>query len=553
MAYCRALADASDQVELTSFGKSPRGRDLPVLIVDKDGQSTVDSVRETGRAVVLVQGCVHAGESAGKDAGLMLARDLTVGGKLSELLDEVTLLFIPIFNVDGHERFGPHNRINQNGPVEMGWRTTARNLNLNRDFLKADTAEMRAWLGMYGSWLPDFFVDVHSTDGADFQYELTYAVERHGNMDPKLTEFVKRYIDTVSTRMTESGRKVFPYVWFKEWHDPRSGLQTGAAGPRYSQGYTAIQNRPGLLIETHMLKSYQVRVEVTYEMLVETLRYVGAHHESLAARIREADEFAASKELREQGLALRFESTPKSRNVQFLGVEYEAVKSEITGGEWFKYSDVPTTFEVPYYDQVVPKTTVKLPEAYVIPPEWDDVIERLELHGVSVERLTVPVELEVRSYKFEDVKWKAERSWHTLPYEGRYICEFSAKPITEKRTLPAGSAVVDTAQRTARIIAHALEPVGPDSFVHWGFFNPIFQRTEYVESYVIEQMAIEMLADDPRLATELEEKKRTDPAFAASPDAIRLWLYERTPYFDARVNVYPVSLIDDRDVLERFE
>lgn len=548
MAYCRQLAEASDQVTLASFGKSPRGRDLPVLVVDRDGLATPRRVREAGRAIVLVEGCIHAGESAGKDAGMMLVRDLTVAGKLPGLIDEVTLLFIPIFNVDGHERFGPYNRINQNGPREMGWRTTARNLNLNRDFLKADTVEMQAWLRLYQSWLPDFFVDVHSTDGADYQYELTYAVEEHGNLDAGLTDFVRGYVGTVRNRMDHAGWKLFPYVAFKNWHDPRSGLSSGVAGPRYSQGYAAVQNRPALLVEAHMLKPYAVRVDSTYDLLVETMRYVGAHRETLAARIREADRFAASAKLRE-GLTLRFDTTDESRPVSFLGFEYDRVDSAITGGSWFKYSDVPATFEIPLYDDVVPKTTVRLPEAYVVPPEWNDVVERLELHGVKVERLERTVQLEVRSYAFEDVKWKAERSWQTLPYEGRYLCEYTAKPIRETRTLPAGSAVIDVAQRTARVIAHALEPEGPDSFVHWGFFNPIFQRIEYVETYVIEAMAIEMLARDPALAAELQRKKRDDAVFAASPDAIRKWLYEQTPYFDTRVNVYPVSLVDDRSVI----
>lgn len=166
---CRKLANRSPWVKVTSFGKSPQGREMPLVIVDKDRCFDPKSAHKKGKAVVMIQACIHPGESEGKDAGLLFFRDLTQNNKYSYLLDHLSFLFIPIFNVDGHERFSPFNRINQNGPKEMGWRVTAANLNLNRDYLKADAPETRAWLKLYREWLPDFFVDCHTTDGADYQ------------------------------------------------------------------------------------------------------------------------------------------------------------------------------------------------------------------------------------------------------------------------------------------------------------------------------------------------------------------------------------------------
>ncbi len=553
IAYVRDLASASPKVTFQSFGTSPRRRLLPLVIVDEDGLTEPEKIRAAGRAIVLIEGCLHAGEAAGKDAGLMLVRDLSRDQKYEELLEHVSVLFIPIFNVDGHERFGPYNRINQNGPVEMGWRATSRNLNLNRDFLKADTVEMRAWLALYGKWLPEFFVDIHSTDGADYQYDITYSVESHGNMDPGLTRYVNTLMDDVVIEMEHADYKLHPYVSFKTWHDPKSGLLTGATSPRYSHGYTAVQNRPGLLIEAHMLKPYAVRVDSTYRMLLETLRHVAENRKTLQGAIEKADEFAASRQFRRQGLSLKFKGTSKAKTVEFLGVEYDVVKSDISGGDWYRYSSTPTSFKIPYYDEVVPAVTAELPEAYVIPPEWQDIIEVLELHGVKVARLEKPVELKVRSYRFEDIEWKAERPWNSLPYEGRHLCDFDAIPIEETRLLPKGSAIVDTAQRTARLIGHALEPMGPDSFVHWGSFNSIFQRVEYAESYVVEKIAREMLTKDPHLKKRFEQKKSASPEFAADPEAIRAWFYEQTPYFDASMNVYPVSLIDDEAALRKLQ
>ncbi|MCK4657398.1 MAG: peptidase M14, partial [candidate division Zixibacteria bacterium] len=179
VAFCKLLEAESPFVKYTSFGITPQGRELPLLIVDKSESFAPPT---DDRIVLLVIACIHPGESDGKDAGLVLIRDLIRDDSLTKQFDDVVLLFIPIFNVDGHERFGPYNRINQNGPLEMGFRVTAQGYNLNRDFLKADSPEMRAWLKLFREWLPDFFIDCHVTDGADYQYTITYGLETHENM-----------------------------------------------------------------------------------------------------------------------------------------------------------------------------------------------------------------------------------------------------------------------------------------------------------------------------------------------------------------------------------
>lgn len=211
--FCERLDQASTQINFKSIGKSPQGRDIPLLIIDKDGLTDPGLIRNKGRVIVLLQSCIHPGEPEGKDATLMFIRDLIIDKKNKSLLDKVSLLVIPIFNVDGHERFNAFNRINQNGPKEMGWRTNALNLNLNRDFLKADAPEMQHWLKMYNTWLPDFFVDIHTTDGADYQYELTYDIEKQGLLDSGLSRWLNDIYDTrINKGMADAGYKVFPYV-----------------------------------------------------------------------------------------------------------------------------------------------------------------------------------------------------------------------------------------------------------------------------------------------------------------------------------------------------
>jgi hypothetical protein len=551
MAYLEKLAAASPWVHVTDFGKSAQGRDLPLVIVDRNGNFTPETVRRSGNAVLLVQACVHAGESEGKDAGLMLIRDMLSDPAKGALLDRVTLLLIPIFNVDGHERFGPYNRINQNGPKEMGWRTTARNLNLNRDFMKADAIEMQAWLRLFNAWLPDFFVDTHTTDGADYQYQLTYSIELAGNMDPDVTAWAKRYIDEATRALDAAGVKTTPYVMFKNWHDPRSGLVAYASGPRFSQGYAAVQNRPGLLVETHMLKDYATRVRATYAMVEQTMRIVGRTRDALLAAVKRADERAASAELRAAPLPVEFETTEKSTTVDFLGVEYTAEKSALSGGDWFRYGTAPETFRVPYFNEIVPSVTVKLPLAYLVPPEWDDVIARLGWHGVAVRRLAGEASVKVRGYRFKNVSF-SPGGWFGpagRPYEGRQTAQLDVEEIEGTRAFPRGTALVETAQRTARVIGHLLEPKAPDSFARWGFFNTVFQQPEYAESYVMERMAREMLAADPSLAGELAAAKKRSKALRTDPEAILEWFYERTPYYDRNADLYPIGLVDDVETL----
>lgn len=550
--FCKKLTDASKMVTYTSFGTSPQGRALPLLILDKDGLSDARSIHAAGRTILLIEACIHAGECEGKDAGLMLCRDLAMGTNetkkhpLSNLLQNVSIIFIPIFNVDGHERFGPYNRINQNGPREMGWRVTSNNLNLNRDFLKADAPEMQAWLKMFNTWMPDFFIDAHTTDGADYQYVLTYLMEIYGDMDDKLTAWSRdRFIPAMSEHMNASGFPVFPYVDFRNWHDPRSGLITEVAPPMLSQGYTALRNRPGLLIETHMLKPYKQRVEATYECMLTTLEILNRESASLRSLVAKADEYVSSESFLATPFPLRFETQMNdSTMVDFLGVAYTAEKSGVSGGTWFKYSKTPETYTLPYFHKTRSDLTVRLPYAYIIPAQWTEVINRLRIHGIRMKRIDNEIKLNVTTCRFINPKWQS------APYEGRHpMTNIETEEITEERLYPAGSVIVETMQPAGRIIPHILEPRGNGSFVYWGFFDAAFEQKEYGESYVIEKMAAEMLASDPALKAEFEKKKATDTTFSKNPQNILNWFYNKSPYSDNRMRVYPVGKIYDRTVL----
>lgn len=533
VAFCKLLEAESPFVKYTSFGITPQGRELPLLIVDKSESFAPPT---DGRIVLLVFACIHAGEPDGKDAGLVLVRDFIRDDSLTKQFDDVVLLFIPIFNVDGHERFGPYNRINQNGPLEMGFRVTAQGYNLNRDFLKADSPEMRAWLRLFTEWLPDFFIDCHVTDGADYQYTVTYGLETHENMPEPIRSWTNdRFLPTLDKTMEKSGFPIVPYVVTRDYLHITNGIFGLLWSPRYSTGYGAVQNRPALLVETHMLKDYRTRVEGTRILLHEIITILSDQRTEL----KDASE-AADKRISES-MQGRYYYTEYKRAadttsfIDFLGVDVTTQPSDISGDEWVLWGDTPVTYQVPFLDTYAPVDSALIPYAYIIPVEWTEETDLLKAHGVDIKYLDGAQTIRVDSYRFDDLEW-AEKPW-----ESRHRLEFSMTDVSTMRAFPDNSAVVILNQRSNQVIVHLLEPKTPDSFIRWGFFNRIYSRKEYFEDYVMEKMARQMIDETPDLRIEFDSLLQADSAFAASPQQRLEFFYERTQYADTTVGVYPVG------------
>lgn len=534
--YIKRLEKASHMVHLVWFGVSPQGRKNPLVIVDKSGYTEPGKVRESGRAVVLIQACIHAGEPDGKDAGLMLIRDLVIHKKQVELLDDITLLFMPLFNVDGHERFGPYNRINQNGPKEMGWRTTAQNLNLNRDYLKADAPEMRDWLKVFNRWLPDLFIDCHVTDGADYQYVVTYAIDRSVNVAEPVRAWTRdNYLPQLEQSMKASGYPIIPYVAPFNWGYLFSGLRGGIAPPRLSNGYGAVQNRPALLIETHMFKDYKTRVWGTYQMIRHSLEIVSRTKNDLIQANREADRITES--LGGKTLPLNFKLTDYYRTIDFAGFRHHYIYSEFYGDSIIVWDSVPALLNLRYYDSSTVADSVVLPLAYLVPRSYASLIEVLRLHGAQVQELNEEQELEVGSYRLENVTFASG------PYEGRFRADYRLVPITEKRKYHQGDYRIEMNQRCNRVIAHLLEPRSDDSFARWGFFNSLFEQKEYGEAYKLDELARQMASSDTSLRNAFNHKLKSDTAFARNNYERLNWFYKKSPYFDQNYNRYPIGLL----------
>ncbi len=538
IAFAKRLAAASPMVDYQTFGQSPQGRKLPLLVLDKNGHFTPEAVRKSGNIVVLIMSGIHAGEIDGKDASLMLVRDIAIYQKMLSLLDHVTVLFIPIFNVDGHERFGPYNRINQNGPEEMGWRVTAQNLNLNRDFLKADAPEMQAFLRLFQKWLPDLLIDCHVTDGADYEYVVTYGLDKSPQVAQPLRQWTATVFEPLLVKgMQATGIPTTAYFWIRDRKDPTKGLFRGILSPRFSTGYGAIQNRIFLLIETHMLKPYQQRVNATYHMIKHVLEIASDRYFEIQKVNFEAD--AETRQLTGRYLPIRFTVNQKDTTwMQFLGKAIALDSSEISGTTWVKFLPQPQTYRVPVFQTPVVVDSVRVPAAYLIPPQWQSIINRLKLHGVQSYYLNEPMKLTVESYRFKDVQWQPH------PYEGHHRVRYTLEPITETRLFPRGTVVIFTNQRVNRVVVNALEPAAPDAFVAWGLWDTIFERKEYAENYKLEILARQMLKRDPKLKAEFFHRLQTDSAFAANPRARLQFFYQRSPYWDQNYNQYPVGKMD---------
>ena len=541
VAYARRLDAASSLIRYVEFGRSGEGRALPLLIAGEVGKTTPQSARADGKVVVLIQACIHAGEPDGKDAGFALLRDIAVTKTRPGLLERAVVLFIPIYSVDGHERSSAYSRINQNGPAEMGWRGTATNLNLNRDYMKAEAPETRAWLRLWNEWNPDLFIDCHVTDGADYRYNVTYQYERHENVAPSIRSWSESFFDGKIVPAAEAaGNLLSPYMEFRDNHDPLKGIDSFVAAPRFATAYVPIiRNRPALLIETHMLKPYRPRVRGTYDILRAALEEVNRDPESLLRAVRQADEQVVSEgktydPARRVALSVELTGNPTPKLLK--GWEFRTELSDVSGAVRVVWdTSKPQDLTVPYYVETRVARSVAPPLYYVVPPQWTQVIDVLAAHGLRLQRLSAPQTLEVESYRFGDVKFAP------APFEGRVMATFKTEPVRERRSFPAGSVVVALAQANARAALQLLEPDAPDSLAAWGFFHPIFESKEYAENYVLENLAREMLAKDAELKREFERRVANDPTFAASARARLNFFYERSPYRDRFRNVYPVA------------
>ena len=541
-----ALCDAFQQrwpkaVRCFDFGTTPEGRPMKALAVSTRGLLTADAARAGGLPVVLVQGGIHAGEIDGKDAGFLALRELLEGKVTGAPLDHEVLLFVPVFNADGHERFGAWNRPNQRGPEQMGWRTTAQNLNLNRDYVKADAPEMQAMLALVQQWDPLATVDLHVTDGAKFQHDVSVQVEPVTAGDAALGIAGRALRDGVVARLDQQGSMALPfYPSFVEDDNPASGFEDEVSPPRFSTSYFQLRNRFGMLVETHSWKDYPTRVRVTHNAILAVLDQVATHGAQWLRTAREAD--ARATHLGGTAVPLDWKATGASHTIDFQGYAYTRTRSDVSGALMTHYDESkPEVWHVPMRDHLVPDHVALAPRGgYLVPAAhaaW--VGAKLRQHGIAFRTLEAPLhDAHAEAWHADSFQFAAQS------FEGHQRLTASGAWKPDRQDLAAGALFVPIAQPKARLVMALLEPDAPDSLLQWGEFNNAFEQKEYMEAYVAEDVARAMLAKDPALKAAFESRLRDDPAFAADPQARLDFFYRRAPSWDARLGVYPVLRTD---------
>jgi hypothetical protein len=529
------------QVRCFEFGRTPEGRPMLALVASADGVLDAEAAHRAQRPIVLMQGGIHAGEIDGKDAGFLALRGMLDGSAAPGALAAATFVFVPVFNVDGHERFGRWNRPNQAGPEEMGWRTTAQNYNLNRDYMKADAPEMQAMLRLLDQWDPILYVDLHVTDGAQFEHDVSYNVAPTLAGDPDLQRAAIAVRDDLMQRIRASGSLPLDfYPSFVRDDDPSSGFAVQVGRKFFSQEYWAARNRIGVLVETHSWKDYPTRVRITHNSIIALMEMAARDGRKWMAAAKAAEERAAR--VGGTSVALTYENTPHVRTIEFRGYEYTREPSAVSGALLTRYNPKkPQIWRIPLADEVRPAATVTAPRGgYIVPAAYAQMVgDKLQLHAVQFRKLTgASAGVDTEVFRATKVTPAA------ASFEGHTLLALEGQWSRERREVPSGSLFVPIAQANSLLAMALLEPKDPDSLVRWGFFAPAFERKEYMEAYVAEDIAEQMLKSDPAVRQAFEKRLSEDADFARDPNARLDFFYRRHSSWDDRYNLYPVYRTD---------
>jgi hypothetical protein len=538
LAFLTRLERQSPYLRVSFIGPSEEGRRMPVVVASKEKLFEPGERYKSGKPVVLVLNSIHAGEVDGTDATLMLLRDIALLNRL-ELLDGVTLVTVVVYNVDGHARVSGYNRPNQNGPEEMGYRVNARGLDLNRDFVKADARETRALLALAEAWKPDLFVDDHVTDGADFQATLSVSYANEPVTPKPLEDWLKSVVPKALSDVEAAGFGALgSYIDFLDARDPMKGFDSSVFSPRYSTGYFPLRNVPSILVETHAIKPFEGRVRANLLFLRALLERTGRSAKDLLVAREKARAGTRAAPPLSPVVVAAVGDPARPESVDFPTYEWTETASPVTGRPVLRYDRTrKKTIRVPSLAHAKATVTVPRPAAYLIPPGYGNVEERLKAHGIRYDRLPAARTLAVGTYR------ASEPVFAKSSYQGRLRVEAKIERAVETRVIPAGSIYVPLDTELANVAIALLEPESPDSLFSWGEFSSCLEQKEYMDVRVLDPLAEEMLAKDPKLKAEWEEKL-TDPQFANDARARHRFFFRRTPWADESVGLVPVFRLD---------
>ena len=527
--FYKILSEKNSEITITEIGKTDIGKPLSLVKIAKVNSGF-------NKCKVLINNGIHPGEPEGIDASMMFARDIFNHKKLNKLLDKVDIYLIPVYNIDGCLNRNSSTRANQNGPIEYGFRGNAKNLDLNRDFIKCDSKNAELFELIFQSIKPDLYIETHTSNGADYQYTLTYIPTQKDKLNQSQGQyFEKVMIPSIAALTKDAGFEMTPFVNTRKVK-PDDGIDGFFDNPRYSTGYASLFNTLGFMVETHMLKAFDKRVKATYTFLSAAIEIAYRDAENIIQLHAEAD----SALFYQQEFPLTWkQDTSNFELLNFKGYKAKYIKSKISGFDRLFYDrSKPMYINVKYYNKFVPNLVIKKPAAYVIPQAYQSIIKLLQINQVEMYELTRDTTIIVECYQIDSLKTLSK------PYEGHY---YHSKIFTSKKTDSInyfkGDKIIITDQKSNKYLIETLEPEGNDSFMDWNFFDAILNHKEEYSDYVFEDLALEILKNDPILKADFENKKFQDKAFASNPTAQLDFIYHRSKFHEKTYNRYPVARI----------
>lgn len=531
ISYYQKLAKAHpQQMKLLSYGTTDIGKPLSLIVLSKEGVFDPAQIKKQHKRIILINNGIHPGEPEGIDASMMLTRDLL---KKQTLPKNIILCFIAVYNIDGCLNRGL-SRISQNGPEAYGFRGNYRNLDLNRDFIKADSRNALAFMKILNTWNPEVFLDNHTSDGADYQYVMTLIETQKDKQNPILADYTARVLSPeLYKRMKKSGYEMIPYVE-SEKGTPDSGIVSFLETPRFATGYTSQHNIISYITETHMLKAFDKRVYATYDFMQHLFEICERDAQLIGELKQKADEQVRQQKIFALDWAL---DTQNYDTISFKGYTADYKPSEVSGLKRLYYDrSKPFTKTIKYYDNYKVSATAEKPLAYVIPQAWGKIIDLYKLNNVVMHQLAHDTTIALQMYYIGDFKTGAR------PYEGHYLhSAVNLKPVEAKIKFYAGDYVVYTNQALNRYIVETLEPQGVDSFFAWNFFDSVLGQKEGYSDYVFEDVAADLLKKDPELRKKLEQEKSKNAQLSGSARAQLNWVYANSPYYEKTYQRYPVG------------
>jgi len=529
--YYNALSMKYNTINIKNFDTTDAGYPLQLVIFSSDHQFEPAFWRKQNKVIIFINNGIHPGEPDGIDASMMFVRDLATGKIKAP--SNVIIAVIPVYNTGGALNRNSFSRVNQNGPESYGFRGNAQNLDLNRDFIKADSKDARAFIKIF-QWLnPDIFIDNHVSDGADYQHTMTMLTTQHNKLGGETGAFLHDVFEPALYKSMEAKQwPMCPYVNF-EGSDIDKGWEAFYDPPRYSSGYASLFQTIAFVPETHMLKLFADRVAGTYAFMQTVMEQAAVYATDIISK-RKASIEAVKKQ---KSFTINWQVDDEKYDlISFKGYEAAYKTSDVTGMQRLYYDhNRPFERQVKFYNTYKPILTIQKPKAYIIPQGWHNAIDLLKLNAVKLERIKKDTVINVSYYHIDDYKSAAS------PYEKHHF-NYNVK-LTEMpgsiRFLK-GDYIIYTGQRADRYIIETLEPQADDSYFHWNFFDAVLQQKEGYSDYRWEDVAAAYLQQHPELRTQLEEKKKTDTAFAASAPAQLNFVYKNSPYYEPAHLRYPV-------------